>query len=291
MCGDYDINSLNIIIHLHFPSSEFLESLFSYSLYPLINRPTRITQNSATLIYNIFSNALNDHLFTGILYTDISDHFPIFEIDNDQSNEENPNYIQARQYTQNKISLLQAKMKENDFSHVLSSNHPQRAFTMLLQKYSSIYQACFPIKFIKPNYRNKESWLTPDLNYSIKIKNKLRVKSIKRPSMLNINRFEEYKTFLNNLIKKSERRFIEQFKANNSIKSSNTSAWPHQLLVCMSLRKSLTEFILFTKIAAMMYGMYIINSVHWPEPRSSGINTSSNPQVSALVPRPAFNGM
>ena len=37
--------------------------------------------------------------------------------------------------------------------------------------------------------------------------------------------------------------------------------------------------------------MYIINGVHGPEPRSSGGNTSSNPQVSAFIPRPAFNGM
>ena len=40
-----------------------------------------------------------------------------------------------------------------------------------------------------------------------------------------------------------------------------------------------------------MCGMYIINGVHGPEPRSSGGNTSSNPQVSALFPRPVFNGM
>ena len=40
-----------------------------------------------------------------------------------------------------------------------------------------------------------------------------------------------------------------------------------------------------------MGGMYIINGVHGPEPRSSGGNTLSNPQVSALIHRPAFNGM
>ena len=33
--------------------------------------------------------------------------------------------------------------------------------------------------------------------------------------------------------------------------------------------------------------MYIINGVHRPEPGSSGGNISSNPQVSALIPRPA----
>ena len=40
-----------------------------------------------------------------------------------------------------------------------------------------------------------------------------------------------------------------------------------------------------------MCGMYIINGVHGPGPRSSGGNTSSYPQVSALIHRPAFNGM
>ena len=40
-----------------------------------------------------------------------------------------------------------------------------------------------------------------------------------------------------------------------------------------------------------MYVMYIINGVHGPEPGSSGGNTSSNPQVSALLPRHAFDEM
>ena len=40
-----------------------------------------------------------------------------------------------------------------------------------------------------------------------------------------------------------------------------------------------------------MCGMFIMNGVHGPEPMSSRGNTSSNSQVSALIPRPAFNGM
>ena len=44
------------------------------------------------------------------------------------------------------------------------------------------------------------------------------------------------------------------------------------------------EFILGSKNVAIMCGMNIINGVHGPEPRSSGGDTSSNPQVSALIP-------
>ena len=51
------------------------------------------------------------------------------------------------------------------------------------------------------------------------------------------------------------------------------------------------QYILISKNAVIMCGMHITNGVHGPEPRSSGGNTSSNPQILALIPRPAFNGM
>ena len=82
-----------------------------------------------------------------------------------------------------------------------------------------------------------------------------------------------------------------QLKAHlksDSIKSSNTLAWPYQILVCMSLRK---KNILISKNAAIMCGVYIINGVHGPEPRSSGGNTSSNPPVSALNRSPHWKNL
>ena len=54
LSGDYDITLINT--DKHQPSVEFLESMFSYSLYPMINRPTRIRESSATLIDDIFFN-------------------------------------------------------------------------------------------------------------------------------------------------------------------------------------------------------------------------------------------
>ena len=58
---------------------DFIDMLSSNSFVPLINKPTRITPGSATLIDNILTSVLSDHR-TGILTTDISDHFPIFAI-------------------------------------------------------------------------------------------------------------------------------------------------------------------------------------------------------------------
>ena len=49
--GDYNINLMNY--DLHAATAEFTDMMFANSFVPLINRPTRITGSSATLIDNI----------------------------------------------------------------------------------------------------------------------------------------------------------------------------------------------------------------------------------------------
>ena len=54
--------------------------MHSIVLYPLIDKPSRITQYSATLIDNIFTNELTNQIISGLLINDISDHLPIFPL-------------------------------------------------------------------------------------------------------------------------------------------------------------------------------------------------------------------
>ena len=58
LLGDYNINLLNF--ETHGPTSEFADLLYANSFIPLINRPTRVTQFSATLIDNILTNNFQD---------------------------------------------------------------------------------------------------------------------------------------------------------------------------------------------------------------------------------------
>lgn len=74
LMGDFNINLLNI--ETCSLTSDFFETMLSYSLCSSIFRPTRITTHSATLIDNIFSNNFTLPSSSGILLTDISDHLP-----------------------------------------------------------------------------------------------------------------------------------------------------------------------------------------------------------------------
>ena len=78
LLGDYNVNLLSS--DKHGPTQDFADLMYSHSLFPSITKPTRVTNKSATLIDNIFCNKLIDNhiVLSGILYTDISDHLPIF---------------------------------------------------------------------------------------------------------------------------------------------------------------------------------------------------------------------
>ena len=59
----------------HSLTHEFVECNANYGLMPTINRPTRITKTSATLIDNIFvsENFLGKY-YSSIIIDDLSDH-------------------------------------------------------------------------------------------------------------------------------------------------------------------------------------------------------------------------
>ena len=81
LMGDYNMDLLNS--ESHGPTSNYNDTMYNNGFMPLITRPTRITNSSATLIDNIFTNQFSSQLgesLQGILLTDISDHYPVFYI-------------------------------------------------------------------------------------------------------------------------------------------------------------------------------------------------------------------
>ena len=64
----------------HDTTSNFIDQIYSYSLHPLIIKPTRITKESVTIIDNILTNELLRVTSSGLIINDLSDHLPICKI-------------------------------------------------------------------------------------------------------------------------------------------------------------------------------------------------------------------
>lgn len=74
--GDFYINLFKY--KLDTLSGHFLNILYSSYFFPLIDKSTRVHENSTTLIDNILNNSLTNRMKSGVLFSDLSDHFPIF---------------------------------------------------------------------------------------------------------------------------------------------------------------------------------------------------------------------
>ena len=87
-------------------------------MIPTINRPTRITRNTATAIDQIITNTVISDIKhrSGIIKTDISDHFPIVFALNafDKSKtEDKAQFIDTPFYGEEQIELFKHKLKSD----------------------------------------------------------------------------------------------------------------------------------------------------------------------------------
>ena len=78
--GDYNINLSNH--NSHPKTTSFLDTIYCKSFVPLNNRPTRVSENSHTIIDYIITNNFAELKCSmhGIMLTAISDHFPVFTV-------------------------------------------------------------------------------------------------------------------------------------------------------------------------------------------------------------------
>ena len=78
--GDFNINLLNY--ESHSDTNEFLNNIISHYLLPYTLHSTRVTDHSATVIDNIFSDNTDHDTYNGNILTNISDHFLQFPVIN-----------------------------------------------------------------------------------------------------------------------------------------------------------------------------------------------------------------
>jgi hypothetical protein len=72
--GDVNIDLLKF--GTHGKTNDYVDGIFSHGYLPIILKPTRISNSSATLIDHIYSNNTNiDSIHSGIILTDVADTF------------------------------------------------------------------------------------------------------------------------------------------------------------------------------------------------------------------------
>ena len=105
LMGDYNVNLLNYGKHKE--TSEFVNLFHSYSFISLINKPTRLVGQNATLIDNIFTNCFNhlENTFQCLIVSDVSDHCPIIHVDYSSDSVKREMYVTRRNMSAKQTSI------------------------------------------------------------------------------------------------------------------------------------------------------------------------------------------
>ena len=225
--GDFNINILNADSHV--PTNDFIDLMYSNGFYPLISKPIRITSHSATLIDNIFSNDLDNHKFSGVLWSDISDHIPIFQITNNY-------YCSLKPKTKSSVyhkRLVTSQNIENFRSHLcsinwgfLQSSSSNALYNSFMDCLYPIDETCFPVKIIivKENSKAKP-WFTSGLQNSCRRKYALYKQYCNNPTPANKAIYTKFRNKYNYLTKWCKKKYYHDRSLLPRASISHTSPW------------------------------------------------------------------
>ena len=179
--GDFNLNLLKIDSHVH--TANFLDTMISHGFIPQITLPTRINSFSSTLIDNVFIRSKETRVNSGIIATQLSDHYPMFISLQNRNRHQAPRYFYTRKITKENINSFISKLNKENWSNVtnLPNEETNTKCTNFLQTYTDLFQKTFPLKQIKLNKRKHKisPWSTHGIITSINSRDKL-YKQIKK---------------------------------------------------------------------------------------------------------------
>ena len=220
--SDFNVNMLNY--ETHGQTNEYINCLISKSFLPVITLPTRIKNQSATLIDHIWTNKMCNVYNSGIIINSLSDHFPVIYIEEGRQQKVVLPDKSIRRINSNTIPAFCNLLKSASWKNVVNENNPKLAFDNFFEIINGSRDLAFPevkvkqkpIKFIH------NPWMTTGLKISQKNKEKIFSKKIRCPTVININKFKAYNKIYNKLRRAAKKQYYdEQFKkfAQNSRKT------------------------------------------------------------------------
>ena len=222
LCGDFNYDLLesenNNVMCFH-------NTLNSFSLIPLINKPTRIADESATLIDNIcIKNPLN--IKAGLLSADISDHLPIFLImENffEISNPEQCKTITYRLINEETLKYFYTSLMNHNFDDIYNDdNDCASSLTMFQEVLHEIYNECCPIKTktISPK-RFRKPWINRKI--ILDIKKRQNYFNLFKQGKISKVTYKRFRNYVNGQIRNSKKNYY--FNLFEKFKSDTKATW------------------------------------------------------------------
>jgi len=199
--------------------------MYSYSLIPLILRPTRITNKSETLIDNIFTNDSINNI-SGILMLDTSDHLPNFSIAETKINLKSNNHQKNfRDFSNTNIRKLKTCMTNFNWKDSIKMHdNVNDAYNNFIEIFNSMLDKFVPLKkkSNKTKTKSKLPWIAKDLIKMINKKNRFYKQYMNKRTQQSKTKYKTLKNKVNKLLRTAKKNYYSDQlkKEKNNIKNT-----------------------------------------------------------------------
>ena len=164
---------------------EFTEIIPNHSFFSVINKPTRITDTTATVLDQLWANSFCYAVKSNILLHSISDHLPIFMCINLCMNNSSA-CTTVRCFNDNNMSKFYHELENIDEHPILNESDVDESFTCFMKESNRVFENCFPLTAVQNHAKNK-SWFDKDLQILLQEKEKLFKKISKKTLIAEVN--------------------------------------------------------------------------------------------------------
>ena len=215
MLGDFNLNLLNI--GKVQSVTDFLDLLLLHSMYPLVKYPTRVAGRSSSVIDNIITNDTCS-IKSGIILTDISDHYPVYSISDTDLTISNSVTSKGKRkiHEENIVHFLQLLRSTQWPIDVYNSVHVDTSFDSFTHCFSNMYDVCFPVSSISTKFKRiNKPWFSNEIRkLSIK-KCRMYKMYVKNPSEYRKNAYKQIRNKVTNMIILAKKQYYTN-RLNNS---------------------------------------------------------------------------
>ena len=205
LVGDFNVNLLQTCIDGK--AVELLTSLESTGLHQIITTPNRVTRDSSSLIDHIYTNISKYKMHSGIIETDVSDHFPVFVAFEHFSciNKNGPNKKTIRSYRNYDAASFCEDLGKVDWKKVYRCTDVDIAYLTFYHFLKDTCDKHAPIQNItigKKKNSPRKPWVTLAIVKSINKKHKL-YKAYKAANFDEIHaaKYRKYRNILGTVLK------------------------------------------------------------------------------------------
>ena len=213
--GDVNCNLLAKNVDSRTSTLKFTYDVYQYS--QLIKTPTRITENTSTLIDHLITNMPHKIIKSGVCHLSISDHSLIYAIRRSIPLREKPRIIETRNYKDFDLTCFLADLKQLPWDLVELSDDPNEMLCVWKTLFLDTLNTHAPVK--TKRVRNVAApWITPQLKKLMFYRDNLKKKAIISKTNDSWELYQKIRNSVNSQIRKTKRSY---FLTNIEVNKNN----------------------------------------------------------------------